>query len=317
MSVNVFIGSSTESLPVAQSVQTELRKRNSKYFPIIWNQSVVKSSKYVIPELIKELNKSQYAIFIFNDDDFKKSRGKTTKVVRDNVLFEFGLAVGILGNENCFVFKTKDSKVPSDFDGLTYSIYNKENFEQNPCAEIGQAITEFEYSIKENDYNEIFNNIIDWNDYCFNVNSICQKISKSPRLSGFRFDIVVGISRGGIIAADLINRKFLTKVPMACLWGDYYENQPDILFETKNTEINSYLFEALKSDKYKNILVVDDITRTGNTLISATNLLRSKFKDKIIKSAVLYVPEKYKNKVDYYGEIVENLEIAMPYSILD
>lgn len=317
MSINIFIGSSTESLNVAQAVQKELRNRNPKYFPIIWNQSVVNLSRFVIPELTKQLHKSQYAIFIFNDDDTKRSRGKSAKVVRDNVLFEFGLAVGVLGRENCFVFKTQNTQVPSDFDGLTYSVYSKEHFDYNPCAAIGEAVTEFEHAIKANDYAELFNNVVNWNDYCFNVNSVCKKIGKSPRQDGFRFDIVVGISRGGIIAADLINRKFLTKTPMACLWGDYYENQPKILFETEDSEINKYLFEALKSDKYKNILVVDDITRTGETLINATALLRSKFKDKTIKSAVLYVPDKYKHKVDYFGEIIDNLDIAMPYSILD
>lgn len=317
MSINIFIGSSKESVEVAQHVQKELRNRNSKYFPVIWNQAVVKSSEFVIPELTKILQNSQYAIFIFHDDDVKKSRGKSSKVVRDNVLFEFGLAVGILGRENCFVFKSKDTKVPSDFEGLQYSIYDKEKLDFNPLAEMGEAVTDFEYKIKSNDYKEIFNNIVNWNDYCFTVNAICQKISKSPRQDGFRFDIIVGISRGGIVSADLINRKFLTKVPMACLWGDYYENQPEISFDTSSAEINTYLFEALKSDKYKNILVVDDITRTGRTLIKATDLLRSKFENKNIKSAVLYVPDKHKTKVDYYGEIIENLDIAMPYSILD
>ncbi len=317
MAINIFIGSSSESLDIAQAVQTELRKRNFNYFPIIWNQGVVKASKYVIPELIAELNKSQYGIFIFNDDDIKKSRGKSVKVVRDNVLFEFGLAVGILGSENCFVFKSQEAKVPSDFDGLSYAIYNKDNLKINVLAEMGQAISEFEHAIKTNDYTEIFNNIVTWNDYCFNVNTICKKISKSPRQNGFRFDIIVGISRGGIIAADLINRKFLTKVPLMCIWADYYTDQPKILFETPNTDINTHMFEALKSDKYKNILIVDDITRTGETLMSATEILKNKFKDKTIKSAVLYVPEKHKGKVDYYAEIIENLEIAMPYSILD
>lgn len=317
MSVNIFIGSSTESLNVAQAVQKELENRNEKYFPIIWNQSVVTISSYLIPKLIEQLNKSQFAIFIFNDDDIKKSRGKTAKVVRDNVLFEFGIAVGILGRDRCFVFKTPNTQVPSDFDGLTYATYSKEKFEKNPCAEIGKSVTEFEQAIISNVNIENFNNIINWSDYCSNINSICKKISKSPRQSGFRFDIVIGISRGGIIAADLINRKFLTKAPIVCLWGDYYENQPEILFETDNAVINKYLFEALKSEKYKNILVVDDITRTGQTLINATNLLRSKFKDKTIKNAVLYVPDKHKHKVDFYGEIIKDLDIAMPYSILD
>lgn len=317
MAINIFIGCSSESLDVAQVVQKELRARNSNYFPILWNQGVIKISKFVIPELIKALNKSQYGIFIFNDDDIKNSRGKKSKVVRDNVLFEFGLAVGILGSDNCFVFKSLDAKVPTDFDGLTYATYNKENFDINSQAEMGQAITDFEHSIKENDYIEIFNNIIPWNDYCFNVDLICKKISKSPRQKGFRFDIIVGISRGGIIAADLINRKFMTKVPLVCMWGDYYTNQPKISFETPNADINTHIFQALNNDKYKNILIVDDITRTGETLIGATNILKNKYENKNIKSAVLYVPDKHKNKVDYFAEIVDNIDIAMPYSILD
>lgn len=317
MAITIFIGSSTESLRVAQAVQTELRNRDSKYFPILWNQSVIKSSQYIIPEITQQLHKSQYAIFIFNDDDWLRSRGKLSKITRDNVIFEFGLAVGILGLKNCFVLKTEGTKIPSDFEGLAYSVFNQSNFSINPLAEIGQAITEFEHSIKTNDYEELFNSLISWSDYCSAVKSICKKIGKSPRQLGFRFDIIIGVSRGGVVAADLINRRFLTQVPMACLWGDYYAAQPKITFESPNADINLHLFEALHSDKYNNILVVDDITRKGETLINATDLLRSKFQNKTIKSAVLYVPDEHKHKVDYYGEIITDLEVAMPYSILD
>ena len=68
MAKRVFIGSSSESLPVARAVQSELRSYKS-FSPVIWNQEIIRAGRYTIPELIKELTRSDYATvsFVFFD----------------------------------------------------------------------------------------------------------------------------------------------------------------------------------------------------------------------------------------------------------
>lgn len=313
----IFIGSSSEAVDVANAVQLALQNRGKDYFAIVWNQNTVKPSEYTIPSLVNEIKQCQYAVFIFGDDDIMRSRGKEKVSARDNVIFECGLAVGLLGLENCFVLKEENTEVPSDFRGLTHVQYSHEKFKLDRRAEIGRAVTTLEFSMDKLKKSDDKTKTISWEKYCVDVEKLWNKIKKSPRQGGFRFDIIIGISRGGIIAADLLNRKCLAESPLTCLWGDYYTNQPDIAFDTDRADINQYILEALKSDKYKSILLVDDITRAGRTVVAATDMLKRAYPEKSIKSAVLYVPDKYKSRVNYYAEIIKDKQIAMPYSTLD
>ena len=313
----IFIGSSSETVGVANAVQLAFQSRGRDYFAIVWNQNEIKASEYPIPSLIREIKQCQYAVFVFGNDDITKSRGKEKVTARDNVIFECGLAAGILGLENCFVLKEEGTDVPSDFHGLTHVSYDNDKFKLNSQAEIGRAVTILEPSMKKMVSTDNNPQVISWGKYCADVELLWDKIKKSPRQGGYRFDIIIGISRGGIIAADLLNRKCLAESPLTCLWGDYYTNQPDISFETERSDINRYILEALKNEKYKSILLVDDITRVGRTVVSAVNMLKKAYPEKSVKSAVLYVPEKYKSRVNYYAELIKDKKIEMPYSVLD
>ncbi|MGN1001532.1 MAG: TIR domain-containing protein [Oscillospiraceae bacterium] len=317
MSCKIFIGCSKEALSVAQAVQAELKNRSKDCLPIIWNQNVIRSGEYTIPELIRQLKDCQYAIWIFGKDDVTTSRGRRRPAARDNVVFEYGLAVGILGKKNSFIFKASGVVLPSDFKGMACSEYDNERVKENAVAEISNCVTDFENAIGFALHELCRKELASWEKYTDNVDTLCRKVGRSPRQGGFRFDAVVGISRGGIIAADLLNRKFMARAPLLCLWGDGYTLQPEVGFETPLTDVNAYVFSALEDEKYANILVVDDITRKGKTITGAVKLLKEKFPKKNIKSAVLFVPEGLKSKVDYYGESTSNPDLLMPYSVLD
>ena len=64
-----FIGCSTEALDIAYAIQSELTSRDKEYISVIWKQNVIKNGDTTVPALIKEINDSQFAIFIFNKDD--------------------------------------------------------------------------------------------------------------------------------------------------------------------------------------------------------------------------------------------------------
>lgn len=311
----IFIGCASESLPIAQTIQLCFSKLSKEYFCIVWNQGVFKLQEYTIPSLIKQASNCDHAIFVFSQDDVTTSRGKRRKTTRDNVIYECGLAAGILGEKNCFVIKSKDIILPSDFKGLTVAEYDDEQYKLNPEAALGQAVTQLTSCISAISPNT--STVLSWESYIEAVDTLCKKIKRSPRQGGFRFDVIIGISRGGIIAADLINRHFMAEKPLLCLWGDYRTNQPEIDFITGEAAINQHVIDAIADDKYNNILVIDDITRCGKTVVAAKKLIQDYYPNKIIESAVLYVPKEQKDKVRYYAALVKDSTIKMPYSVLD
>lgn len=311
----IFIGCASESIGIAQTIQLRFSKQKNKPLCIIWDQGVFKPGEYVIPSLIKQIGECDYAIFIFSSDDVTLSRGKKKNTARDNVIYECGLATGILGEKNCFILKSQKTSLPSDFNGLTTADYDEEQYKENPEAALGHAVTEFTTCIETGVKNSI--PMFSWRQYLEAVESICAKIRRSPRQGGFRFDVIIGISRGGIIAADLINRRFLAEKPLLCLWGDYKSRQPEIDFLSEDASINNHIIDAIADEMIKNVLIVDDITRCGRTVIAAKDMISERCPNKCVKSAVLFVPKEHKKKVDFHAVEIDNKSIAMPYAILD
>ena len=313
--IKIFIGCANESLPIAQTIQLGFSKQPSRPLCIIWNQGVFKPQEYIIPSLIKQISDCDYAIFVFSNDDIVYRRGTKKPTTRDNVVYECGLATGILGEKNCFILKSKKVVLPSDFVGLTCVSFDEDEYNQNREAALGQAITQFSTSIETGSANSF--PLISWRRYVEAVEALCTKLKRSPRQGGFRYDVIIGISRGGIIAADLINRRFMAEKPLLCLWGDYNSRQPDIDFLSEDASINQHTIDAVSDSKYKSILIVDDITRYGKTVVAAKALFKKEFPSKRIECAVLFVPKEQKKKVDYYAVALDDKNVAMPYSVLD
>ena len=89
-----------------------------------------------------------------------------------------------------------------------------------------------------------------WSD----VESQTQEILRQISLSDWRPDYVVGLTRGGLVPANLISQYL--EVPMECLKVS--------LRDSSQCESNCWMAED--AAKGKNILVVDDINDTGATL---------------------------------------------------
>ena len=310
----VFIASSSEALRVAESIQAELNRKKI-YFAEIWNQDVLSAGNYVMSELIKKLPDFDYALFLFASDDIVKKRGKKAVSPRDNVIFEYGLGVGILGANRCFIVKSDKVSVLSDAQGIITLEYSDDDLQKNARSAIAPAISDFENAIVGNFENQ--ENRISWDDYCQDVKKTCVNLKKHPRRGGFTYDAIVAVTRGGIIVADMINRQLTNVLPMVCLYPDYLAAQPNTEFDGDNNCFNKGSVSVLSELKIKSVLVVDDITRTGNTIVAATQFVKNELPNCNVKSMVLYTPEKYKSRVDYYAKIISDDQIEMPYSILE
>jgi CRP/FNR family transcriptional regulator, cyclic AMP receptor protein len=87
----LFIISSSEALPVATELRTQLEHH---VFSTIWNDGVFFAGGYPLEALEKAVSESDFAVAIAQPDDVVRSRKKMQPTLRDNVLFELGLFHG-------------------------------------------------------------------------------------------------------------------------------------------------------------------------------------------------------------------------------
>ncbi len=82
-----------------------------------------------------------YSVAFFTPDDLSTSRGQSQIIARDNVLFEYGLFLGMLGEKRSFAIIPQDEegrnliKLPSDIGGVTLPRYKFKGFD---CTEYSQ-----------------------------------------------------------------------------------------------------------------------------------------------------------------------------------
>jgi len=119
-----FIGSSKEGARYAHALQAAL---DEKMEVTVWDQGIFNLSSYTMDALIEEAHRTAFAILVFSPDDEVVIRGRESVAVRDNVLFELGLFMGILGRKRVYVVAPSDVpdfRIPSDLLGLTLATYH-------------------------------------------------------------------------------------------------------------------------------------------------------------------------------------------------
>lgn len=112
----IFIGSSTEGLPVANRVKECMSEWADC---TIWNEKVFSFNKSYFETLLSIINLYDYGVLIVTGDDFTRSRHKLFQAPRDNVVFEFGLFLGRLGRNKVFFLRQEGTKLPSDLLGIS------------------------------------------------------------------------------------------------------------------------------------------------------------------------------------------------------
>lgn len=144
----IFIGSSKENLEVAYDLQVALEYSAE---PTVWTQGIFKLSSSTIDDLYDKLKKMDAAIFIFTPDDIAKIRTETVSVVRDNVIFELGLTIGMFGKQKVFYIIPNglDIHLPSDLIGITPGYYDANRSDKNLRAALGPVVADILKQLKE------------------------------------------------------------------------------------------------------------------------------------------------------------------------
>lgn len=143
----VFIGSSVEGLDIAHTVQ-ELLEFDCE--STVWTQGVFKPSMTALADLYMRTRRSELAVFVFTPDDELVLRGKTTRVPRDNVIFELGLFIGALEPGRCFIVQPRGlpMHLPSDLLGVTPLTYPADRSDKNLLAALGPACNQIRRAIR-------------------------------------------------------------------------------------------------------------------------------------------------------------------------
>jgi predicted nucleotide-binding protein len=119
----MFIGSSTEGLEVARSLQEAMA---NDCVCTVWPDWVFKLGENTMATLLAEVDKYDFAVLVLSADDKVEVRQVVGATPRGNVIFELGLFMGTLGPSRTFpVFADdKDMFIPNDFAGLTCAHYS-------------------------------------------------------------------------------------------------------------------------------------------------------------------------------------------------
>lgn len=147
ISPRVFVISSSEAMPVAEQVHLMLDGKDDIAVQI-WDQGTFGISEFPISSLMDTIESVDFTISIVRGDDTLISRGKRSKVARDNVHLEYGISLGTLGRKRSIVLVCADDKVklPSDLSGLTTVRYRHKDDDdmkrsiRSACIEIREHI---------------------------------------------------------------------------------------------------------------------------------------------------------------------------------
>lgn len=144
----IFIGSSSESLDIAEALQEGL---DHEVEATVWSQGFFELMKSTMETLEVAISRFDFGLFVFTPDDVTRMRGAESPAVRDNVLFELGLFLGRLGRERTFILSPRgvDLHLPTDLVGLTPATYEPQRQDGNLVAALGSATTKVKRAIRK------------------------------------------------------------------------------------------------------------------------------------------------------------------------
>jgi predicted nucleotide-binding protein len=129
--INVFLGSSSESLDIAMKMHALLA--HGPYTIRLWKIGVFEPSNYPLEDLLLQTKKCDFALLVVSNDDMVTSRKILKTAPRDNIVFETGLFMGSIGRERTIMVKPKgiDIKIPSDLMGITMFEFDISNLDDS------------------------------------------------------------------------------------------------------------------------------------------------------------------------------------------
>ena len=143
---------------------------------------------------------------------------------------------------------------------------------------------------------------ISWTEY----GNLAEALAEKVRSGGKRFDLVVGVARGGMPVAMVVSDHLGVKVDFVNVKssdGTAKRGAPRIL---------STLTEGIRG---KNLLVVDDLVDQGDTMQTVERHL-NEHQPGLLETAVLFKKPWSRVDPDYYLEVVDRW-IVFPFELFE
>ncbi len=146
--IKIFIGSSSESLPVAEAIQQNL---DAYFLVTLWNQGFFSIGSTTLNSLVDNAINYDFVIIVLSGDDTLRYRKENFVVPRDNLLFELGFYFGKIGiHRTFFVYDISVKlKLPSDLAGYTGATYHMPDSKHDLQSALGKACTNIKLRIEQ------------------------------------------------------------------------------------------------------------------------------------------------------------------------
>jgi hypoxanthine phosphoribosyltransferase len=151
---------------------------------------------------------------------------------------------------------------------------------------------------------------VDWSEY----NTLVERLALAVHESGFRFNQIICLARGGLRVGDVLSRIF--DQPLAILSTHSYTSEGGT---TRGDLVIADHMTMTKPRLGDRVLLVDDMVDSGHTLAAVSEELPRRFPHIVeLRTAVLWWKGCSVFKPDYWVEYLpENPWIHQPFEVYD
>lgn len=141
------------------------------------------------------------------------------------------------------------------------------------------------------------------------LSNACKKVTRKMKQDGFKPDIVIALSRGGFVPARCVCDMLVVK--------DLVSIKVDHWGITASKDGKAKIRYPLNIDLTgKKVLIVDDITDSGDSMLVSTDFIRGLNPAEIRTATALHIKTS-KFKPDYYGEEIEWKWVIFPWNYVE
>lgn len=154
---------------------------------------------------------------------------------------------------------------------------------------------------------------VSWEDYHHAIERLAAKV----HASGFIFDQIICLARGGLRVGDMLSRIF--NQPLAVLATQSYFANADKTEESQGELTIGQHMAKVNERLGKSILLVDDLVDSGKTMQEVVEHLRQRYPGiKAVKTAVIWKKGCSVFTPDYWADdLPDNPWIHQPFEIYD